>query len=335
MTWKFWGKGDANLAPAGLPAADASLRDTQGVLADELARMVLADYLANRRSERFWRRLRVVAFVLIAAAGAASAIAQRIPQFRLPGWHNPARVAVVRIEGEIGPGTEASAARVIPALRAAFASHVDTVALVIDSPGGAPAEAERIYVALDQLRSKTGKRTVAVAGSVCASAAYMIALHADRIVAGEYSLVGSVGAKINAWDLHRAAEWVRASPRVYASGELKTMLDPFVPATPAADRAAQALVSEIGGLFASGLRERRGARLADMGENLASGKVWTGHSAQALGLIDQIGTLESVFDGEVEDFGPARAKGFFGEARSLFAGLAELAAMLRADMLVR
>ncbi|MBL8482438.1 MAG: S49 family peptidase [Rhodocyclaceae bacterium] len=297
--------------------------------------MVLADYLANRRSERFWRRLRTVAFVLIAAVGAASAIAQRIPQFRIPGWDKPARVALVRIEGEIGPGTEAGAARVIPALRAAFASSAETIALAIDSPGGAPAEAERIYVALDQLRSKTGKRTVAVAGSVCASAAYLIALHADRIVAGEYSLVGSVGAKIDAWDLHRAAEWVRASPRVYASGELKTMLDPFVAATPAADRAAQALVSEVGGLFARGLRERRGALLADTEENLTSGKVWTGHSAQALGLIDQIGTLESAFDGEVEDFGPARPKGFFGGAQSLFAGLVDLAAVLRTDMRLR
>jgi protease IV len=129
-------------------------------------------------------------------------------------------VGVVRIEGEISAGGVASANRIVPALQQAYESrNVKAVVISIDIPGGAPVEAERIYRAIDALKASEIKRPiVAVINNMGASAEYMIALHADKIYAGQYSLVGSVGAVLTGWDFSRAISRVDVAQRVYASG---------------------------------------------------------------------------------------------------------------------
>ena len=58
----------------------------------------------------------------------------------------------------------------------------------------APVEAERISTAINGLKAKHRKEVVAVINNLGASAAYMVALNADRIIAAKYSFVGSIGA---------------------------------------------------------------------------------------------------------------------------------------------
>ena len=104
-------------------------------------------------------------------------------------------VGVVRIDGEIASSGLASAKRVVPLLKKAFENpSVETVVLSIDSPGGAPVEAERIYDAIEHFKAKNPKPVFAVINNLGASAAYMIALHTDKIYAGKYSLVVDYGS---------------------------------------------------------------------------------------------------------------------------------------------
>ena len=99
-------------------------------------------------------------------------------------------IGVVRIEGPIDARERASADNIIPLLEKAFGNpSVKGVVLQIDSPGGAPVEAERISTAIVSLKKKHGKEVVAVINNIGASAAYMIAVHADKIVAAKYSSV--------------------------------------------------------------------------------------------------------------------------------------------------
>jgi protease IV len=149
-------------------------------------------------------------------------------------------VGVVRIEGAISANERASAEAILPLLEKAFSnSSVKAVVLSIDSPGGAPVESERIYTALGTLKKKHPKPVVAVINNIGASAAFMIALHADKIIAGKYSLVGSIGAIIAPWQFDRAIAKVDISQRVYASGKLKAFLNPFTPVSPEVDAKAQ------------------------------------------------------------------------------------------------
>lgn len=226
--------------------------------------------------------------------------------FRWGPWNDV--VGIVRIEGEIKPNAMASANKIIPALEKAFmATNVKAVVLSIESPGGAPVESERISNSIASLKKKYPKPVIAVINNLGASAAYMIALHADKIIAGKYSLVGSIGAIMAPWDLSKAIGKLEVSQRVYASGKLKAFLNPFTAPTADGEVKAMRLVNQMGGNFVDELRTFRGKSLKK-GVDYSTGEVWGGIEAKSLGLIDEIGTLDSVADVnwglKTYDFGP-------------------------------
>jgi protease-4 len=183
------------------------------------------------------------------------------------------------------------------------------VALEIDSPGGAPFEAERINATIDYYREKTKIPTYAFIGNTGASAAYLIALHADKIFAGRFSLVGSIGAIIETWDFHRLMEKADIGQRVYASGIHKDMLNPFAAMKPESDHKAQDMVDQMAGTFEKEFRRVRGDKLKG-GVDYATGEVWDGEHALALGVVDALDSIENVVrreygpDMKIRDFGP-------------------------------
>ena len=276
-------------------------------VSDELVR----DVLRERRSERRWR---LIKRGMMVAAGVVFFALYLFGYAKQMGWKmipNNEITAVIHIDGEISAGATASAEKVVPLLRKAFeAKNVKAVVLSIDSPGGAPVEAERIYQSIKVFRKKHPKPVVAVINNVGASAAYMVALHTDKIYAANYSLVGSVGAVLTGWDFHKALETLQISQRVYASGNLKSMLNPYMPMTPEADRKAQEMVQKMGERFKAEVQAARGTKLQS-GVDYTTGEVWDGVQAREIGLIDEIGTLDTVassWNRAVHDFGP-RAPG--------------------------
>lgn len=247
---------------------------------------------AERKSERRWRvTFQILVFGMPIIFGLLyAAFLISTTGFRIGPWGDVA--GVVRIEGAIGANERASADNLIPLLEKAFKDdNVKAVVLSIDSGGGAPVEAERIYTSLQALKAKHPKPTVAVINNIGASAAYMIALHADKIVVGRYTLVGSIGAIMTPWQLDRAIAKFDVSQRVYASGKLKSFLNPFTPVSPEMDSKAQALVDQLGGAFSQEVRQLRGSRLKP-DFNLATGEVWSGPEALGLGLVDEVGTID-------------------------------------------
>lgn len=220
-------------------------------------------------------------------------------------------VGVVHIDGQISSLSQSSANRIIPALEKAFShAKVKAVILSIDSPGGAPVESERINNAIASLKKKYDKPVIAVINNLGASAAYMIAMHADKIVAGKYSLVGSIGAIMTPWELHRAMGNLKVTQRVYASGKMKSFLNPFTPVSPEMDAKAQQLVGQMGQTFVNELKAARGTALKP-GIDYGSGEVWGGLEAKEIGLIDAIGTVDEValqnWGLKTYDFGPHQA----------------------------
>jgi len=232
---------------------------------------------------------------------------------------------VVRIDGAITPTGAASAKRIVPALEKAFTyPNVKAVVLSIDSPGGAAVEAERIYRAIEGLRKRHDKPVIAIINNVGASAAYMIAMHTDKVYAARYSLVGSIGTMIDGWDVHRAMARLEVAQRVYASGHLKSMLSPFLPMSKDAEDKAQALVNQGGATFVADLKATRGTLLkADI--DYGSGEIWAGDEAKAIGLVDEIATLDEVIAAtwgiKPYDFGPNQES--FGPWSSTFQGFAQ------------
>ena len=263
----------------------------------------------ERRSERRWRNLFQAMFfgapVLLGVLYFLFFLSST--GFRWGPFGNV--VGIVRIEGPIGSSERASAENIIPILEKAFGNpNVKGVVLHIDSPGGAPVEAERISTAINALKSKHRKEVVAVINNVGASAAYMIAMHTDKVYASQYSLVGSVGAVLSTWDLHEAIETYKVRQKVFASGPLKAMLNPFVEQTPEARAKAQSLVDIAGKHFGDELQRMRGSKL-QAGVNYTSGAVWGGIEAQQMGLADELATLDEIAGNAgltLKEYGPGR-----------------------------
>jgi protease-4 len=279
----------------------------------------------ERTSEHRWR---IIFQLLIFGVPALMAVAYFLfflfsAGFRLGPFGNV--VGVVRIAGPIAAEEAASADKVIPALEKAFSSsNVKGVVLSIDSPGGAPVEAERIYTAIEQLKTKHKKPVVAVINNLGASAGYMIAVHADKVIAGKYSIVGSIGAIMDQMNYEGVLRKVDVKHRVFASGPMKNFLNPFSPPDPAVDAKAQELVNQLAKAFEGEVRNKRGARLKD-GIDIATGEVWTGQQAKEIGLVDHVGTIEEYVEANLgglalHNFGPERSQSLASVLRGAFSG---------------
>lgn len=264
---------------------------------------VVKDYVWRRR----WRLMTWIAIAIVFTIG----IFRAVSAVGLPTFGN--QVAVVDIEGPIGKGTVASASALIPVLHTAFENdRVKVVVLEINSPGGSPAEAERIFSEIARLKAQHPKPVIAVIDELGASAAYMIAMHTDKIVAGRYSLVGSIGAILTGWDVHGLADRFEVKQQVYASGPLKDVLNPMRSPTDGEKQVLQALVDRAGSTFIQDVKDQRGKKLKRL--DIFTGQVWNGSDALAIGLIDELGTLESVTHGyeklTVNRVGPVQGKLF-------------------------
>jgi len=105
---------------------------------------------------------------------------------------------------------------------------------------------------------------------------------------------------------------IRPRLAVYSSGRLKAFLNPFTPLTNEADAKATELVNKVGSAFVQDLQQQRGRHLK-AGVDFGTGEVWSGMEAKAIGLVDEIGTMESVVGAETRlkefNFGP-RDEGF-------------------------
>lgn len=293
---------------------------------------------AETRKSASFRRWMMGLFV-VGSVGVYAALAAKAVLPMPAAMASEPAVGLVKVEGQISSAAKlASAKLVVPALKRAFEDdNVKRVVIYIDSPGGAPVEAERIMDAVTELRKKHPKPVQAVIGNLGASAGYMVALSADDIVSAKYSLVGSIGAILQSWDVHRVLDKYDVKAKTYASGNLKGMLNPFEPSTPEGEAKAQALVDELGRQFETLLKDRRGKKLTQPPTTYTTGEVWGGQDALALGLVDSNGTLETLMaqhpDLKMVNFGPFERRSgllpeFLNTMVDLTASLRQVAVLL-------
>ena len=203
--------------------------------------------------------------------------------------------AVVQLDGLIGPGTDASAARINASLRAAFKDKTTKgVVLEINSPGGSPVQAQNIYDEIWRLRKKHPRIPIyAVVQDICASGGYYVASAADKIYVTRASIVGSVGVRMDSFGVTGLMKKLGVQRRLLTAGKNKGLLDPFLPEDPKQKAYVQGMLDQIHEQFISDVRRGRGKRLKET-PDMFSGLIWTGQQGVALGLADGYGTLHSV-----------------------------------------
>lgn len=209
------------------------------------------------------------------------------------------RVAVVRLDGTIGmsgmgrPGLTTDT--VEPILKRAFdTEHVKAVVIVVNSPGGSPAQSEYIAERIRQLSAENAVPVLAFCEDVAASGGYWIACAADEIFAAHTSMVGSIGVVSSGFGLSDVLTRFGVERRLYTSGANKARLDTFSPERPEDVEWLMGLQAQLHASFIAWVRQRRGRKLTGPDEEVFSGDIWVGERALEVGLVDGIGVMRSV-----------------------------------------
>jgi protease-4 len=167
-------------------------------------------------------------------------------------------------------------------------THIKAVILHINSPGGTVVGGESFFYALSDLNSK--KPVIAFMNEVAASAAYMIALASDHIVAHRGTLTGSIGVLLQSQEVTELAEKLGVKLESFKSSSFKAAPSPVEKTTPEVRDAIQETIDDIYSTFVSMVKERRPLITSENMPVVTSGRIFTGAQALDLGIVDQLGT---------------------------------------------
>lgn len=251
----------------------------------------------------------------------SDAMLKKLAKILMPWRKDHPVVAAVRLSGVIAAGgrfgSGLSLSGVASTLDAAFARPgIKAVALLLNSPGGAPAQSHLIFKRIRALSEEKKVPVFAFAEDVAASGGYMIACAADEIFADESSILGSIGVVSASFGFQKLIEKHGIERRVHTAGTHKAMLDPFRPEDSAEVERLLAIQREVHASFIAIVKARRGDKLKGTDEELFSGEFWAGRQALSRGLIDGLGDAKAILKERFGDkvrlqpFAPSR--GMFG-----------------------
>ncbi len=239
-----------------------------------------ADLIVDRRRMRrkltFWRVV-AIGVIVLAVAGVAALGSNRAGFTGVRPY-----IARVTIEGLIRGDRD----RVEAIDRLTRSSLARAVIVHVDSPGGTTAGSEQLYDSLSRLRDK--KPVVIVVDSLAASGAYIAALAGDHIVAQQTSLVGSIGVLFQYPNFAELLDKIGVKVEGVKSSPLKAAPNGFEPTSPEATAALESIIKDSYAWFKNLVQDRRHLSDSEL-QTVSDGRVFTGHQAIGLKLIDELG----------------------------------------------
>jgi len=167
--------------------------------------------------------------------------------------------------------------------------RIKAVVLRINSPGGSVAASQEVYREVINLKKK-GKKVVVSMGDVATSGGYYIASAADKILANDGSITGSIGVIFSLPNLEGLLNKTGVKFITIKSGKHKDIGSMMRGMTEEEKKIIQALIDDAFSQFLNVAIASGRLKLKDT-ETLADGRVWTGRQAASLGLIDEVGGL--------------------------------------------
>ncbi len=165
-------------------------------------------------------------------------------------------------------------------------AHVKAVLLQVDSPGGTAVGGEEYYQAIEELQKK--KPVVALFNNISTSAAYLLAVPADRIYAHKATITGSIGALIEVPNVKGLADKLGVEMIAVKTGALKGAPSPFDAMTDDTKQMLQGMVDNFLGVFTESIVAHRHIPMEQV-KQIADGRVFTGLQAVDNHLVDEIG----------------------------------------------
>ncbi len=203
--------------------------------------------------------------------------------------------AVVRGRSGSDPlsGDQSMGSDTVAAAIAAAAADDEVAAIVfrVDSPGGSPIASDTIWRETVRAR-ESGKPVIVSMGNVAASGGYYVAAGATKIVAQPGTITGSIGVFAGKPNLRKlwnkaGVTWdsVSTSPNATMSSEIHGYDEQGW-------ASLQSSIDKIYDDFKARVAQGR-SMSPEQVETIAKGRVWSGVRAHELGLVDELGGLDT------------------------------------------
>ena len=210
-------------------------------------------------------------------------------------------VSVVHLSGIIGNigglRSGLTISNVQPLLEKAFKlKKQSAVALIINSPGGSPAQSSLIYKAIKKFKNKKKVKIYSFVEDVAASGGYYIACAGDEIYIDENSILGSIGVIYSGFGFNKLIKRYDIERRIFTTGKNKSFLDSFSKQKLSDTKKIKNIQNEIFKNFRDVVVNSRGNKINKLNKELFSGSFWVGKQAIKLGLADGIGDLKTIME---------------------------------------
>ena len=170
---------------------------------------------------------------------------------------------------------------------------VKAIVFRIESPGGEIAPCQEILWEIERVGET---RTIVVSmGGTAASGGYYISTKADKIVALPTTMTGSIGVISQIMNIEGLLEKLGIEIETFKGGQYKDMYRGFREMTREEEEIMQGMIDEYYELFIEVVAEGRGLNKEEV-RNLATGQIYSGTEAKELGLIDELGDLDTAIN---------------------------------------
>jgi protease-4 len=214
------------------------------------------------------------------------------------------KIVVIPLSGTITTGDYSSSSSTItPGLVRDYLSRVEkdkavkAIVLRIESPGGEIEPCQEILLEIERVK-ETMPIVVSMGGTV-ASGGYYISTQADKIVALPTTQTGSIGVISQLVNVEGLLEKLGIQIETFKGGKYKDMYWGFRELTPEEEEIMQGMVDEYYEQFIDVVAEGRGLSKEDV-RDLATGQLYSGTKAKELGLVDELGDLDTAINWALE-----------------------------------
>jgi len=211
------------------------------------------------------------------------------------------KIAVISLSGTITTGSSSlfPTSTVTPELvrdyltKAKEDKAVKAVVFHIDSPGGEVAPCQEILWEIEKV--KETKFILVSMGVTAASGGYYISTQADKIVALPTTMTGSIGVISAIPNIEGFLEKLGIQIEIFKGGKYKDMYQGLRELTPEEEEIMQQMIDEYYEQFIDVVADGRELSREEV-RDLATGQLYTGTEAKELGLVDELGDLNTAID---------------------------------------
>ena len=248
---------------------------------DKIVSVLISERKRDYRNKIIFRVLFFLAFISILLI---------VPLAKDMNFSQP-HIAVIEINGLIASETQSSAENIVPLLKQASKNDNTSVIIIkVNSGGGSATQSKIIYDEIIKLKEESTKEIISIIEDVGASGGYYIAMAADEIFASQTSIVGSIGVRLDSYDVRSFFDKIGIKSRTISSGKNKLILDPFHELSSEQYSHLKKLTDQIHNQFIVDLKKSRADKLTP-DASVYSGLFYTGSEALSLGLVDGLSSL--------------------------------------------